>query len=143
MLGNTLYLCHRSGFHCITDADSGLFQELFCSHLRLLNDFNRSVFQCLQRYLRTLCRKTRTHNHWNRVLAHKLLEKGDAIHPGHFNIKGNNVRDFMPYFFGGNKGICSYSHYFNPLVRGKDLRECLADYDGIINDQHLNFVIHS
>ena len=93
----------------------------------------------LQRGLRALLGQARTHHHRDGVLAHDLLEEGDAVHPRHLDVEGDDVRHLLADPFGGHEGIGGRRHDLDLGSEDRIFGQGLADHRRVVDDEDANF----
>ncbi len=132
---------HGSRFDGVADADSRFFQKIFSADFRLLDNFERAVFQGFERRIRAFLRQTGTYYHRNGTLRHDFLQERNPVHPRHFHIEGDDIRNLVFNPFCGNKRIGGCSHDSKLRVGFDDVAECLAHQRRIVHNQHPNLSV--
>jgi len=72
------------------------------------------------------------------VLAHDLLQEGQAVHAGHFNIQRDDIGHLLAHAFSGDEGVTRGADYLNRRVSREYVAQCLAHHRGIVNDEDAN-----
>ena len=99
--------------HRLAEHHARFLQKLFAAQSRLGDDLDRAVFERLQRALRAFFGQARTDDHRDRVLGHDLLQEGQAVHAGHFDIQGDDIRHLFGDALGRDEGIAGGADDFN------------------------------
>jgi hypothetical protein len=79
------------------------------------------------------------YNDWHGRLTHDFFQKRQTIHPGHFNIQGNDVGPFFLNFLYRYIRITCGSDYTNFRIALKQGFERLPYHGGIVDNQNFNY----
>ncbi len=123
----------------IANADTRLLEKFPGPQLRLGDDLDSSLGQRRESRIRTGSGQRRTDHHRNRVLAHNLIQKRQAVHARHLDIQRDDVRCyFLDARYRGIR-VRSDAHHVDLRIRLQDFLQCLADRGRIVHDQYFHF----
>ncbi len=74
------------------------------------------------------------------MLTHYFLQKGQAVHARHFDIKGDNVRHHRFQPFRRQEGISRGGHHLDAGIGVENVAQGLPHQGRIINNQHLDLL---
>src|SRR5260221_6713694 len=101
-------LCHarrRSRPHGVFEQNSGLFQKSADAYLRFRNDIDCADFQSANGGFGSGSGQTRTNHDWHGILGHEFLEKGQPVHPRHFQIQKDHIREKLLHLVKSDERI--------------------------------------
>ena len=131
--------CGGRRFNGFAEGGGRLLEELLGSQAGLGDDIDGAVFERPESALRPFLGEAGTDHDRDGVLAHDLLQEGETVHAGHFDIEGDHVGHLFAHALGGDEGIAGGADDFDSGVGRQDVGEGLPDDGGIVNDQDANF----
>ncbi len=112
-------------------------QMLARPDLGFFNDFDGAHFQRRKRRLRPFGGQRRADHHRDRVLGHELFQKGQAVHPWHFDVQKNDIRHAATQFLGGDDRVLCHVADLDIGFGIEQGLECLPNDGGIVDDHDL------
>src|SRR4051794_37995568 len=111
-------------------------QKVAHSEARLLDDVEGAGFERSHRDVTVTEGESGAHHHGNGIAIHELLEKGQAIHPRHFEIEQDDVRATLVDLVQCDERIRCYRHVESPGL-GEYGTNRLAHHGRVVYHQHV------
>ena len=126
--------------HHLADHVARLVEMVGHPHARLEDDVDRPRLERLHERLGALLGERGAHHHRHRALAHQLAQEGDAVHPRHLDVEGDDVGHLALDAAGGGEGIGGGGDHLDAGVLLEDRLHRLAHGGAVIDNQHAGLV---